>query len=152
MRGPVKHSGVLTEGKMRGNLKPMAPPIEIFREDDTEPFKETIVMKYIGRPESDDYAHVGVVVRVDEKGELPLDPRYDLQNHSPTGFAWAYNGSGPAQLALAILADATGDDATALRHHQQFKFDKIAALPRGTWEIDRADVLEWLGAQDYEHD
>ena len=93
-----------------------------------------------------------MVVRVDEKGELPLDPRYDLRNHSPTGFAWAYAGSGPAQLALAILADATGDDATALRHYQQFKFDKIAVLPRGTWKIDSADVLDWLGAQDYEHD
>jgi hypothetical protein len=42
-------------------------------------------------------------------GELgppsPLDPRCDLRNHSPTGFAWGYNGSGPSQLALALLCD-----------------------------------------------
>ena len=30
-----------------------------------------------------------------------LDPRFDLWNHSPTGFEWGYGGSGPAQLALA---------------------------------------------------
>jgi hypothetical protein len=26
-----------------------------------------------------------------------LDPRLDLYNHSPTGFCWGTNGSGPAQ-------------------------------------------------------
>lgn len=40
-------------------------------------------------------------VTVDGK---PLPPRLDLRNHSPTGFEWGYSGSGPAQLALAILA------------------------------------------------
>ena len=34
----------------------------------------------------------------------PLHKRLDLANHSPTGFSWGYGGSGPAQLALAILA------------------------------------------------
>lgn len=33
-----------------------------------------------------------------------LDPRNDLWDHSPSGFSWGYGGSGPAQLALAILA------------------------------------------------
>ena len=46
----------------------------------------------------------GTVVREDANGVwTPLDPRYDLRNHSPTGFAWGYGGSGPSQLALAIL-------------------------------------------------
>jgi hypothetical protein len=126
--------------------KPTPPPNEIFRKDHIEPLKEMIVTKYIGRPESDDYGHVGNVVRVDERGERPLDPRHDLRNHSPTGFAWGYFGSGPAQLALAILADVTGDDAMALRYYQQFKFDKIAMLARGAWEIDAAEVRQWLEA------
>ena len=43
----------------------------------------------------------------------PLDPRLDLRNHSPTGLNWAYGGSGPAQLALALLADALGPDVNA---------------------------------------
>ena len=32
-----------------------------------------------------------------------LNPRFDLWNHSPSGFEWGYGGSGPAQLALAKL-------------------------------------------------
>ena len=38
-----------------------------------------------------------------------LDPRLDLVNHSPTGFAWSYDGSGPSQPALALLADVYDD-------------------------------------------
>ena len=34
-----------------------------------------------------------------------LPSRLDLANHSPDGLNWGYSGSGPAQLALAILAD-----------------------------------------------
>lgn len=49
-----------------------------------------------------------------------IDPRLDLANHSPTGFAWGYEGSGPAQAALAILADYLGDEF-ALAHYQEFK-------------------------------
>ena len=33
-----------------------------------------------------------------------LKPRNDLVNHSPDGFCWGYSGSGPAQLALGLLA------------------------------------------------
>ena len=44
----------------------------------------------------------------------PLDWRASLAlpNHSPTGPAWGYGGSGPAQLALAILLALT-DPETA---------------------------------------
>lgn len=34
----------------------------------------------------------------------PLPERHDLRNHSPEGFEWSYAGSGPSQLALAVLA------------------------------------------------
>lgn len=53
-------------------------------------------MQYVGR-RSDE----GVEVTVDGK---PLDPRFDLMRHSPDGFEYGYGGSGPAQLALALLA------------------------------------------------
>ncbi len=49
-------------------------------------------------------------------------------NHSPTGFAWGYGGSGPAQLALAILLTRT-DEETAVRLHQKFKGEYITLLP-----------------------
>ena len=35
----------------------------------------------------------------------PLELRLDPFNHSSTGLEWGYGGSGPAHLALAILAD-----------------------------------------------
>src|SRR5262249_10364987 len=54
-----------------------------------------------------------------ERHALPL--RLEVRAHSPTGFAWGYGGSGPAQLALALLVDATGDAETALQHYQTFK-------------------------------
>ncbi len=59
----------------------------------------------------------------------PLPPRLDLRNHSPTGFSAGYGGSGPAQLALALLADVFDDDI-ALEHYQDFKWAVIARLPR----------------------
>lgn len=75
------------------------------------------------------------IVEVDDYG-MPyhqdnplLDPRYDLRNHSPDGFAWGYGGSGPSQLALAILADVMGDEF-AQQHYQQFKFQVIARLDK----------------------
>ena len=58
-----------------------------------------------------------------------LDPRLDLANHSPTGLSWGYQGSGPAQLSLALLADALEDDARALKIYQPFKFAYIARMP-----------------------
>lgn len=100
---------------------------------------------YRGRPEADDALDIAGFVDVCE-GDHPirrLDPRLDLANHSPTGFAWAYGGSGPAQLALAILADVVGDEI-ALAHYQRFKAEEIATLPRGHWYITEAYVIAWL--------
>jgi hypothetical protein len=58
----------------------------------------------------------------------PLPLRLDLWNHSPTGFEFGYGGSGPAQLALAILADCCGDEL-AVTYHQAFKRMVIANIP-----------------------
>ena len=57
----------------------------------------------------------------------PLPLRLDLWNHSPTGFEFGYGGSGPAQLALAILADCCGDEL-AVQYHQAFKWAVIACI------------------------
>jgi hypothetical protein len=71
----------------------------------------------------------------------PLNPRLDLYNHSPTGFEWGYCGSGPAQLALAILADHLGDDREALNLYQRFKWAVIAELPRNCrWTLTSHDI------------
>ncbi len=92
--------------------------------------------------------------------------------HSPTGFETGYSGSGPADLALSILADHLGvtpdrigkiwkgawswDDskdplaAKALRLHQEFKAHFIASrrLERGnSYEIQSAHIAAWVGNQ-----
>jgi Family of unknown function (DUF6166) len=79
-----------------------------------------------------------VIVTVDGR---PLNPRLDLYNHSPTGFEWGYCGSGPAQLALAILADHLADDRQALDMYQRFKWAVITELPRRrSWTLTNQDI------------
>lgn len=63
--------------------------------------------------------------------------------HSPTGFEWGYCGSGPAQLALAIVLDATGSPKLAERIYQQFKFDHVAKWGN-VWEISSDEIMTWL--------
>lgn len=74
-----------------------------------------------------------------------LDPRFDLRFHSPDGFEWGYSGSGPAQLALALLADHLSDDAEALRLYQEFKSKTVAGFPRESWTLTGAQIHEVLG-------
>ena len=73
---------------------------------------------------------------------LDLSPRFDLANHSPTGFEWRYLGSGPAQLALALCADALGDDVRALRVYQEFKANVVANLAEAYWKMTASEVRE----------
>lgn len=74
---------------------------------------------------------------------IPLPQRQDLYNHSPTGFEWGYLGSGPAQLALAILADSESDDF-ALKHYQKFKEDIIAPIQTDAWMIKEIEISAWI--------
>jgi len=89
-----------------------------------------------------------VHVVVQEEGRLAraLNPRHDLFDHSPTGFEYGYGGSGPAQLALALLADASGNPTLAIEHHQRFKWQVIASLDgdRLVHEMTDGEILEWL--------
>lgn len=90
-------------------------------------------------------------VKVDGR---PLPLRLDLANHSPTGFEWGYGGSGPAQLALAILADCLGDEHDALSWAPYFKAHVVAALPHDEWELGEArvrELLDYVKAQHPEH-
>jgi hypothetical protein len=82
-----------------------------------------------------------VIVTVDG---CSLNPRLDLYNHSPTGFEWGYCGSGPAQLALAIVADHLADDRQALDVYQRFKWAVIVELPRNrSWTLTR-EVIDQI--------
>ena len=74
----------------------------------------------------------------------PLPLRLDLRKHSPSGPDWGYVGSGPAQLALAILADYLGDDEEALELYQAFKAAVIARLPEARWVLNERDIAQAL--------
>jgi len=66
-------------------------------------------------------------------------------NHSPDGFSWGYGGSGPAQLALALMLLFT-DRRTALGVYQAFKTAFVAGQI-GDFEIPIGSVAEWLDNQ-----
>ncbi len=78
----------------------------------------------------------GALVTVDGAA---LPPRYDLRRLSATGFEWTYEGAGPAQLALALLADHFGDDALALALYERFMHAVVAELDN-SWELTSADI------------
>ena len=83
----------------------------------------------------------GNIVTVTSDGvSSALNPRLDLRNHSPTGLEWGYGGSGPAQLALAILADHLSDPALAQNLYQDFKFNVVARLTSDQWLLSSNDV------------
>lgn len=118
---------------------------------------------YEGKRSAD--GRVAVTVISDGR-RRPLPTRLDLFNHSPSGFEYGYHGSGPAQLALAILADHfkhtpgdkllakkiakydqeefSGDDL-AVRIHQYFKRTAIANIPQNaSWTMTTNDVTDYL--------
>lgn len=83
----------------------------------------------------------GALVTVDGR---PLASRHDLKGLSKTGFEWTYEGAGPAQLALALLADHLGDDEAALREYERFMREVVAQLDNA-WRLTSDDIDAALG-------
>ena len=73
-----------------------------------------------------------------------LAPRIDLKQHTSGDLEWAYGTHGADQLALAMLADATGNDDYAIRHHIWFKLEVIATLPLHDWRLTKARIDAWI--------
>jgi len=69
-----------------------------------------------------------IVEKQSEQEQLTPERSLELADHSPSGFEWGYGGSGPAQLALALLLDYTDDEAFALDHYQEFKTEVVSQL------------------------
>jgi len=70
-------------------------------------------------------------------------PSQALVNHSLDGFSWSYSGSGPSQLALAILLNEFGEDV-ALENYMNFRDDIIARFAReDDWTLTSEDVKAW---------
>jgi hypothetical protein len=84
-------------------------------------------------------------VRVTVNGRV-LSPHRSqkLRNHSPTGFEWGYRGTGPAQLALALVLDATGHPLQSLAAYQWFKVAVVSNFDHDTWEITAGEIHKWV--------
>lgn len=81
--------------------------------------------------------------------------------HSPDGFEWGYPGSGPADLALSILADALGEQQTpaqathsdvsgcprSFKLHQDFKREFVVRFGQ-EWSMQQQAVREWIASME----
>ena len=72
-----------------------------------------------------------------------LDLRVDLVHHAD-GFEWGYPGSGPKQLALAILADCTENPGLAVELHLRFAGEVVAKLPKSGFRLTERGILGWV--------
>ena len=72
----------------------------------------------------------------------PLPLCLHVRNHSPTGFEWGYGGSGPSQLALALLVAEFTDPRIALRIYQRFKWAAVIHLARAGWTLTSDQIRE----------
>lgn len=88
---------------------------------------------YVGRRRPD-----GSVMVTEGHRGLPL--RLDLRSHSPGGFEWGPGESGPAQLALALLADHLDDDGRALAVYQEFKRRVVQVLAPDGWKLTSGQI------------
>ena len=77
-------------------------------------------------------------------GELSPDRSQKVWNHSPDGFNWSYYGSGPAQLALALLLELGVNETEATRYHQDLKAEIVSKLPPTDFELDVSVVENWI--------
>jgi len=97
------------------------------------------VRKYVGYRDASGDTFVYVI---DETHEAkPLDTGLRYVNHSATGFSWGYLGSGPAQLAFAILLHHLNNTDRARSFYQDFKFSIVGNLPQDRqWELTSEQI------------
>jgi len=76
-----------------------------------------------------------------------LPHRLSLRNHSSTGFNWRYCGSGPAQLALALLCHVTRNTELALQLYLKFHRAIVARLHRRRWHLSQRFIFRWIRQQ-----
>lgn len=72
-----------------------------------------------------------------------MDLRLGMIKRNPG--EWMDPATGPEQLALAILSDATGDDDYAKARYQQFTADVTWHLyGPGGWQLPLSEVIRWI--------
>ena len=88
-------------------------------------------------------------------------PLCHVVHHSPDGFNWGYGGSGPADLALSILAHHFDERPSEEQlewgwclcwlYHQDFKWLLLAPIQLDDWELDTSLVQHTIDAIDKTH-
>lgn len=78
----------------------------------------------------------GSIVTVDD---TVLDLNLSLHTYTDRGIEWGYEGDGPRQLALAILAEHTGDNDRALGLCEEFML-RVVANFGNEWEMSSTDI------------
>lgn len=63
--------------------------------------------------------------------------------HSPSGFAWGYGGSGPADTARSVLVDLVGFKV-ADTFYQHFKSSFLAGSCEPEFAVTGSSIIEWL--------
>ncbi|WP_008524593.1 DUF6166 domain-containing protein [Halorhabdus tiamatea] len=85
-----------------------------------------------------------VVLNLTAHERLSPDRSLSLVRHSPVGFDWGYVGSGPAQLACALLLDYTDNETVAQQHYIQFRDAVVSQLvcdgPADCWHLTGEDI------------
>lgn len=88
----------------------------------------------------------GDIVLRREGGKKYVNVPHTIVKHSPTGLEWGYSGSGPADLALNILAMIQGKEF-AFEHYQAFKEVFVAGIPTDGGIIKRTDIDNWIAGK-----
>jgi len=85
-----------------------------------------------------------VVLNLTTHERLSPNRSLGLVRHSPAGFDWGYTGSGPAQLACALLLDYTDNETVAQQHYIQFRNDVVSQLvcdgPADCWHLTGEEI------------
>ncbi len=84
-----------------------------------------------------------IILKRDPDGTALANIDHTIVRHSPTGFNWGYEGSGPADLSLNILlqfvAQSKAEDV-----YQNFKRDVIRNIPPQGGIIKAEHIKNWL--------
>ena len=104
---------------------------------------------------------VRAVVRIHEEGRPVRELTHHVL-HAPGGFDWGTEGAGPADLALALLAEACDEVATvkgylerreftetspeSMRLHQLYKRRIVSKFKPEGFTIDEVRVSRWVAA------
>lgn len=96
----------------------------------------------------------GLVCRCVE-GEMRCNVPHPYKHYSPAGFGFGYDGSGPADLALNVLAilrpgrDVKLTDGTRISQlawvlHQALKREFIGSMAKAGGEVPLAAIQQWI--------